>query len=64
MGRGLLLKEVALPDLHVVIAVPDLALSTAAVYRWRDEDATTTLKEFVPQARALSARVQAARTVE
>jgi len=64
MGRGLLLKEVALPDLHVVIAVPDLALSTAAVYRWRDEDATTTLKEFVPQARALSARVQAARTVD
>jgi 4-diphosphocytidyl-2-C-methyl-D-erythritol kinase len=63
MGRGLLLKEVALPDLHVVIAVPDLALSTAAVYRWRDEDAVTTLKEFVPQARALSARVQAARTV-
>ena len=64
MGRGLLLKEVALPDLHVVIAVPDLALSTAAVYRWRDEDAVTTIKAFVPQARALSARVQAARTVD
>ena len=64
MGRGLLLKEVALPDLHVVIAVPDLALSTAAVYRWRDEDAQTTLKEFAPQARAFSARVQAARTVQ
>ena len=63
MGRGLLLKEVALPDLHVVIAVPDLALSTAAVYRWRDEDVATTIKEFVPQARALSARVQAAQTV-
>jgi 4-diphosphocytidyl-2-C-methyl-D-erythritol kinase len=63
MGRGLLLKEVALPDLHVVIAVPDLALSTAAVYRWRDEDVVTTLKGFVPQARALSARVQAVRTV-
>ena len=64
MGRGQLLKEVALPDLHVVIAVPDLALSTAAVYRWRDEDAATTLKEFVPRARALSARVQAAQTVD
>jgi 4-diphosphocytidyl-2-C-methyl-D-erythritol kinase len=64
MGRGLLLKEVALPDLHLVIAVPDLGLSTAAVYRWRDEDAETTLKEFAPQARALSARVQAAQTVE
>ncbi len=64
MGRGLLLKEVALPDLHVVIAVPDLTLSTAAVYRWRDEDVATTIKEFVPQARALSARVQAAQTVD
>ena len=64
MGRGLLLKEVVLPDLHLVIAVPDLALSTAAVYRWRDEDARTTLKEFAPQARAFSARVQAARTVQ
>jgi 4-diphosphocytidyl-2-C-methyl-D-erythritol kinase len=47
-----------------VIAVPDHGLSTAAVYRWRDEDAETTLKEFAPQARALSARVQAAQTVE
>jgi 4-diphosphocytidyl-2-C-methyl-D-erythritol kinase len=64
MGRGLLLKEVALPDLHLVIAVPDLALSTAAVYRWRDEDMETTLKEFAPRARIFSARVQAAQTVE
>jgi len=64
MGRGLLLKEVALPHLHLVIAVPDLGLSTAAVYGWRDEDAETTLKEFAPQARALSARVNAAQTVE
>ena len=64
MGRGQVLKEVALPDLHLVIAVPDLGLSTAAVYRWRDEDAETTLEEFAPQARALSARVQAAQTVE
>ena len=64
MGRGLLLKEVALPRLHLVIAVPDLGLSTAAVYSWRDEDAETTLKEFAPRARALSARVQAAQTVE
>jgi len=63
-GRGLLLKEVALPDLHAVIAVPDLALSTAAVYRWRDEDVATTIKEFVPRARALSARAQAAQTAE
>jgi len=64
MGRGQVLKEVELPDLHFVIAIPDLGLSTAAVYRWRDEDAETTLKEFAPRARALSARVQAAQTVE
>lgn len=64
MGRGQVLKEVRLPDLHFVIAIPDLGLSTAAVYRWRDEDAETTLKEFAPRARALSARVQAARTIE
>lgn len=64
MGRGQVLKEVALPDLHLVIAIPDLGLSTAAVYRWRDDDTETTLKEFAPRARALSARVQAAQTVE
>jgi 4-diphosphocytidyl-2-C-methyl-D-erythritol kinase len=63
-GRGLLLKEVALPDLNLVIAVPDLALSTAAVYRWRDEDVKTTIKEFAPRARAFSARVQAVRTAD
>ena len=64
MGRGQVLKEVELPDLHLVIAIPDLGLSTAAVYRWRDDDAETTLKEFAPQARVLSARAQAAQTVE
>jgi len=64
MGRGQVLKEVPLPDLHFVVATPDHGLSTAAVYRWRDEDAETTLKKFAPQARAFSARVQAARTVE
>ena len=64
MGRGLLLKEVTLPDLHLVIAIPDLGLSTAAVYRWRDEDFQPSLKDFAPQARALSARVQAAQSVK
>ena len=39
MGRGQVLKEVALPALHLVVAMPDIGLSTAAVYRWRDEDA-------------------------
>jgi 4-diphosphocytidyl-2-C-methyl-D-erythritol kinase len=64
MGRGQVLKDVELPALHLVIAVPDVGLSTAAVYRWRDEDADVTLKEFVPRARLLSGRAQAARTVK
>jgi 4-diphosphocytidyl-2C-methyl-D-erythritol kinase len=33
------------------------------VYRWHDEDAATDLAAFVPRARDLSHRVQAARTV-
>ncbi len=37
MGRGQVLKPVDLPPLHLVIAMPELALSTAAVYRWYDE---------------------------
>ena len=39
MGRGQVLKEVQLPALRLVIAMPDVGLSTAAVYGWRDEDA-------------------------
>ena len=62
MGRGQVLKEVQLPALHLVIAMPDVGLSTAAVYGWRDEDAEVTLKEFAPRARLLSSRVQAATT--
>ena len=35
MGRGTVLKEIELPEpLHVVIALPGLALATADVYRW------------------------------
>ena len=62
MGRGQVLKAVQLPGLHLVIAMPDLGLSTAAVYRWRDEDAEVTLKEFASRARLLSGAVQAAAT--
>ncbi len=60
MGRGQVLKDVVLPALHIVIAMPDIALSTAAVYRWHDEDAEVTLKEFSPKARLLSGRTHAA----
>jgi 4-diphosphocytidyl-2-C-methyl-D-erythritol kinase len=62
MGRGQVLKDIALPELTFVVALPDLALSTAAVYGWRDQDAAVTLKDFAPLARTLSSRVQAART--
>jgi 4-diphosphocytidyl-2-C-methyl-D-erythritol kinase len=62
MGRGQVLKAVQLPGLHLVIAMPDLGLSTAAVYRWRDEDAEVTLKEFASRARSLSGAAQAAAT--
>jgi len=61
MGRGQVLKPVQLPGpLHFVIAVPELSLSTADVYRWRDEDVTVGLHEFAPRARLLSAGLAAA----
>ncbi len=64
MGRGQVLKPVELPGpLHFVIAVPDLALSTADVYRWRDEDVTVGLHEFAPRARLLSAAIAGAAKV-
>ena len=62
MGRGQVLKEVELPALHLVIAMPDIGLSTAAVYKWRDDDAEIALEEFVPRARMLSRRAQSTRT--
>ncbi len=64
MGRGQVLKPVDLPGpLHFVIAVPELALSTADVYRWRDEDVTVGLHEFAPRARLLSAGIAGASKV-
>jgi len=62
MGRGQVLKDVVLPGLNAVIVMPELGLSTAAVYRWRDEDEETTLKDFAPRVRELSATVQVAKT--
>jgi 4-diphosphocytidyl-2-C-methyl-D-erythritol kinase len=64
MGRGQLLKDVVLPaPLHLVIAVPEPALSTSAVYGWRDEDVQVTLADFAPRARMLSSRIAAAHTL-
>jgi 4-diphosphocytidyl-2-C-methyl-D-erythritol kinase len=63
MGRGQVLKPVELPALHLVIAIPDLGLSTAAVYRWRDEDVEVAVRDFVPRVRALSRAVQSAESL-
>ena len=57
MGRGQVLKEVPVPSLRLVIAMPDVSLSTASVYGWRDADAEVTLKEFVPRARLLWSQI-------
>jgi 4-diphosphocytidyl-2-C-methyl-D-erythritol kinase len=64
MGRGQVLKDVELPALHLVIAMPGIGLSTAAVYKWRDEDAEVTLREFAPRVRLLSSRAQSATTAK
>ena len=62
-GRGQVLKPLELPELNLVVALPDLALSTADVYAWRDADESMDLGAFVPRARALSRKVQSARTL-
>jgi len=62
MGRGQVLKALELPALHLVVAIPESGLSTAAVYGWRDEDAAPTLREFVPEARGLAGRALSAAT--
>jgi 4-diphosphocytidyl-2-C-methyl-D-erythritol kinase len=60
MGRGQVLKPMALPAMDLVIVVPDFALSTAEVYAWRDEDSTVDIAGFSPRARHLSAAAQSA----
>ena len=63
MGRGQVLKEVTLPALHLVVAVPGVALSTRTVYGWRDEDAERAAARSGGRWRAtLSARIQRAAT--
>jgi 4-diphosphocytidyl-2-C-methyl-D-erythritol kinase len=58
MGRGQVLKQVALPEpLHVVIAVPDLSLATVQVYEWRDDDAQPALPAFMARAARLRAAI-------
>ena len=64
MGKGNVLKAVELPDpLHMVVAMPpELRLSTADVYRWRDEDAQPTLEQFAARTQRFVAAVTQART--
>ncbi len=67
MGRGTVLKEIALPGpLHVVIALPGFAVATADAYRWfgeRPSAAPTPEAErraFVARTQALYAALVAA----
>jgi 4-diphosphocytidyl-2-C-methyl-D-erythritol kinase len=56
MGRGTVLRDVELPEpLHIVIALPDVGLSTAVVYRWRDDDAELDVSAFVDRSQRLVA---------
>ena len=64
MGRGQVLKDVALPALHLVVAMPDIGLSTAAVYRWRDEDAEGRSRSSRRGRGCCRARPKAAETVK
>ncbi len=62
MGRGTVLKEIDLPEpLHVVIALPDVALSTADVYRWFSEHPASEPKVFVERTQRLVGGLAAAR---
>ena len=54
MGRGNVLRAAPLPQpLHLVIAVPELKLSTAQGYEWRDEQTQLTVAEFASRAARL-----------
>jgi len=68
MGRGTVLKEIALPEpLHVVIALPGLAVATADAYRWFGESrgsrrtALAERRAFVERTQTLLAALGAAR---
>jgi 4-diphosphocytidyl-2-C-methyl-D-erythritol kinase len=68
MGRGTVLKEIALPGpLHIVIALPGLAVATADVYRWFGErpsappNPAAERRAFVARTQALYTALVAAR---
>ena len=57
MGRGTVLREVELPEpLNVVIALPEVGLSTAAVYRWHDDEVLD-VPAFVDRSQRLVGRL-------
>lgn len=61
MGRGNVLHEIELPEpLHLVVAVPDLRLSTAEVYGWFDDDAGADVPRFVERTQRLLVRLREA----
>lgn len=58
MGRGTVLRDVELPEpLHIVIALPAVGLSTASVYRWRDDDEGLDVRAFVDRSQHLVGRL-------
>ena len=62
MGRGNVLRPVRLPgSLHLVLAVPDLALATPSVYAWRDADVEVGLREFAGRADGLRTALDSVR---
>lgn len=62
-GRGQVLRPVDLPALHLVVAVPDLVLATADVYRWYDDEAAEgrDLRAFASRRAIYSQRVRTLR---
>ncbi len=68
MGRGTVLKEIALPGpLHIVLALPGLAVATADAYRWFGERPSAPptpeaeRRAFVERTQTLYAALTAAR---
>jgi 4-diphosphocytidyl-2-C-methyl-D-erythritol kinase len=59
MGRGTVLREVELPQpIHIVVAVPDLALPTRDVYGWLDVDGPVGDAGFADRTQLLVSRVR------
>ena len=63
MGRGRCSRRSSCRAMNLVIAMPDLGLSTAAVYGWRDEDTEVASRTSCPGRAASPAARRTARPV-